>query len=395
MGINIHDPLVQIKVTESVCGFVAICMTLARLRLRWSRYWWDDAWAFFSLLCLLVQIAGVFMHVDKPSELSRLNRIAAYYLIATTFYAVIWSARLSILFSIIRIDPDPVIRRRLGWLAGAFIAAIALFFTQLFWVCETMHNGWKNKVSPQCPLPKQVAICQLVSDVLADLALILLPLRLIRGIKEKRLRWRLIFIFSTAIVTTVVSLVHAAYIITRGGIPVIISALVEDCMSLTVANVPVVVIASIRQFSITAAREPDPDGDGQRWSSWKFRTPTQPASTASMTTQLTTNFRSKGGSAGTRSGRMADNTGTMTTTDTTIDLTKKSAIPALEIGSDEQLFGASNTEKKTEGEKVNDQETAAATAVRREDRSVVRIDVLPYPRDPPSPLPPTRATGEP
>ncbi len=67
MGINIHDPLVQIKgthpihslspsclsplplVTESVCGFVAICMTSFRLWLRWSRYWWDDAWAFFSL----------------------------------------------------------------------------------------------------------------------------------------------------------------------------------------------------------------------------------------------------------------------------------------------------------------------------------------------------------
>jgi hypothetical protein len=67
MGINIHDPLVEIKgtllpssashvltclslVTESVCGFVAICMTLLRLWLRRDRYWWDDAWAFFSLL---------------------------------------------------------------------------------------------------------------------------------------------------------------------------------------------------------------------------------------------------------------------------------------------------------------------------------------------------------
>ena len=102
------------------------------------------------------------MHVDKPSDLSRLNRIAAYYLIATTFYAVIWSARLSILFSIIRIDPDPVMRRRLVWLAGVFIAAIVFFFTQLFWICETIGGGWKNKPSPQCPLPKQVAICQLV-----------------------------------------------------------------------------------------------------------------------------------------------------------------------------------------------------------------------------------------
>lgn len=199
--------------------------------------------------------------------------------------------------------------------------------------------------------------------------------------------------------TTVVSLVHAAYIITRGGIPVIISALVEDCMSLTVANLPVVATASIRHFSIAAAREPDPDGDGQRWSSWKFRSPTQPAGTTiTITTQLSTNYRSKGGGAGAGGGGIAANMGTTTTTDTTIDLTKKSAIPALEIGSDEQLFGASGAEKKTEGEKVNDQGTtiAAPTAVLHEDRSVVRIiDYLPYPREPPSPLPPTPATGEP
>ena len=191
--------------------------------------------------------------------------------------------------------------------------------------------------------------------------------------------------------TTIVSLVHAAYIITRGGIPVIISALVEDCMSLTVANLPVVATASIRHLSITASREPDPDGDGQRWSSWKFRSPSQPAGSVSISAQLSTNFRSKGGNAGAGGRHVATNTGTMMTTDTTIDLTKKSAIP---IGSDEQLFGASGAEK-TEGEKVNDQETAAATAVRREDRSVVRIGALPYTREPPSPLPPTPATGEP
>jgi hypothetical protein len=110
-----------------------------------------------------VQFAAVFMHVDNPLDLSRLNRIAAYYLMATTFYAVIWTARLSILFSIIRIDPDPVTRRRLRWLACAFIAAFLFLIAQLFWTCEHLHDGWKNKPSPQCHLPKAVAICQLVS----------------------------------------------------------------------------------------------------------------------------------------------------------------------------------------------------------------------------------------
>jgi hypothetical protein len=154
-------------------------MTLLRLWLRRDRYWWDDAWAFFSFLwydphslpisrfqplfsSLIAQFGGVFMHVEHPSDLSKLNRIAAYYLMAVTFYCVIWSARISILFSIIRIDPDPVKRRRSMWLAALFVGAIGFFLAQLFWTCETIHNGWKNKPSPQCPLPKQVAICQLV-----------------------------------------------------------------------------------------------------------------------------------------------------------------------------------------------------------------------------------------
>jgi hypothetical protein len=248
------------------------------------------------------------------------------------------------------------------------------------------------------------------ADVLADLALILLPLRLIRGIKEKRLRRRLIFIFSTSssslfsppynrahsfvlpVVTTIVSLVHASYIITRGGIPVIISALVEDCMSLTVANLPVVVTAGIIHFSGASSRDNDPDGDGQRWSSWKFHTRTQHLSTATNTTQLTSNFRPRGGGGGRA---VAVNTTATTNsdgTDTTIDVMKKGAIPAYEVGSEEQLFGAPGAEK-TEGEVAmagNDQATTVATAVRREDRGVVRIDALPYRLEPPSP-----ATGEP
>ncbi|TFY77613.1 hypothetical protein EWM64_g6399 [Hericium alpestre] len=274
MGINLDDPLVQIKVTQSVCGFIAACMTVWRLYLRRSRYWWDDAWAFFSLLTLLIQFASVFMHVENPAELSKTHRVAAYYLMACTFYTVIWSARLSILFSIIRIDPDPVWRKRLQWVAGAFVGAIFFFFAQLMWVCEP-EPSWKDHPSPQCELNKQVAICQLISDVLADLLLILLPLRLIHGIKDRALRRRLMVIFSTSIVTTIVSLVHASYIIVGGGIKVVISALVEDCMSLTVANIPVTVTAVMRAMRLGSlggdSDTMDDSADGPRFSSFRFK----------------------------------------------------------------------------------------------------------------------------
>jgi hypothetical protein len=53
------------------------------------------------------------------------------------------------------------------------------------------------------------------------------PLKLLSNLDDKGLQRRLMVIFSTCIVTTIVSLVHAAYIIMDGGTKVVIAALVE------------------------------------------------------------------------------------------------------------------------------------------------------------------------
>ncbi|KAF7342290.1 hypothetical protein MVEN_01817200 [Mycena venus] len=62
---------------------------------------------------------------------------------------------------------------------------------------------------------------------------------------DKGMRRKLTIIFSTCVVTTIVSLVHAAYIVRNGHEKVIISAVVEDCISLIVANIPVVVTSMV------------------------------------------------------------------------------------------------------------------------------------------------------
>ncbi|VDB92045.1 unnamed protein product [Peniophora sp. CBMAI 1063] len=277
--VSIHEANIDIRVTESVCAFVAICMTIVRLYIRRTRLWWDDAWTIFSFVFVLLQIAAAFLHVDNYSDLPKSGHVAAYYLLATTFYCIIWSARLSILFSIIRIDPDPRWQYRLKWVAAIFIAALLFFLAQLFWVCEPKGHEWKNLPSPQCHLGLQVVICQVVSDVIADLLLITLPIRLIYGMTDRALRRRLMFIFSTAIVTTFVSLVHAAYIIKDGTTSVLISAVVEDCMSLTVANLPVVATAVLRKIPFGTPRtsagnttEGDESAnDGRHWKSTGMR----------------------------------------------------------------------------------------------------------------------------
>ncbi|KIP09640.1 hypothetical protein PHLGIDRAFT_34292, partial [Phlebiopsis gigantea 11061_1 CR5-6] len=219
--------LVQLKITSAVCSFFAIALTCLRLYLRRDRYWWDDACAFLSTVFLLLQVAAVFMHLQDPRVLTHLDNIAAYYIMAASFYAIIWTARLAILYSVIRIDPNPKTRLILHRVGVVFIVVLGVMIAQLFWVCEPLPN-WKNAVSPQCPLDKQVAICQLVTDILADLLLIAAPLRLIWGMSaEDGTRKRLMVIFSTSLVTTIVSLVHAALILSDAGAKVVIAALVE------------------------------------------------------------------------------------------------------------------------------------------------------------------------
>jgi hypothetical protein len=71
------------------------------------------------------------------------------------------SARLSILFSIIRIDPSGNRHKRA--VAVLFVVLWFVLTAQIFWVCEPEPH-WKDTRSPQCVLDKQVAICQLVCE---------------------------------------------------------------------------------------------------------------------------------------------------------------------------------------------------------------------------------------
>jgi hypothetical protein len=66
--------------------------------LRRRKIWADDIFAFFALIAVVIQIVATFLHcVPLPNNLSHVTRVAAYYLMAHTFYLVIWLALLCIL----------------------------------------------------------------------------------------------------------------------------------------------------------------------------------------------------------------------------------------------------------------------------------------------------------
>jgi len=234
----------QLQVSAVTEGIIALATTVLRLFFRRHRFWWDDACALISLLSFVLHITGLFIDTNKV-KVPNSVKIASFYLAASMFYGVVWFARLSMLFSIIRIDPDPRQRKRLLFVAAIFALTVVLLVGQVFWVCES-NAAWKRLSIPQCPLDTQVAVCQLVADVVSDIVLMVAPLKLFRDILNKGLRRRLILIFSASIVITVVSSVHVFYILTGQKINNLIAANVEACISLVVCNLPVFAVATIR-----------------------------------------------------------------------------------------------------------------------------------------------------
>ncbi|KAJ7676862.1 hypothetical protein DFH06DRAFT_1034242 [Mycena polygramma] len=244
MDIAVNDPLLPVKVTSATCSFFALGATIYRLYQRRGRYWVDDFWVMFAFGALIIQVVAVFLHVPLPNNLSITTRIVAYYLTGTTFYAIIWASRLSILFSVIRIDPSAERRKRLSWVAVAFVVTALFLLAQLLWACEPNHS-WIHSAHPQCELPLQVAVAQLVADLISDSILLFAPWPLFRSLGSKSLRRKLTLIFSTCVGTTILSFVHAVFILRDNDAMISISGLVEDCISLTIANIPVIITTTI------------------------------------------------------------------------------------------------------------------------------------------------------
>jgi hypothetical protein len=148
--------------------------------------WIDDAWALLSLLSQLALIIGLWVRTDAPGEPSRvpfvhavlnfrmqgvgpLNepreaRVIAYWICALSFTFTLWAARMSMLYSIIRITPSLFkVSRYTNWLILFFLATWTALVLQKTIICA--HDAeWVKLAKPQCPLGQRVAILELCSE---------------------------------------------------------------------------------------------------------------------------------------------------------------------------------------------------------------------------------------
>ncbi|KXN88004.1 hypothetical protein AN958_07816 [Leucoagaricus sp. SymC.cos] len=175
------------------------------------------------------------------------------------FYAIIWTSRLSLLVSLIRIARGslrPV--RGLVLTASMFLLAWAVLSFQVLWECET-KEAWKLEAIPRCNISAAVPICQVLTDLGSDATLMIVPFRLFMVIREKRLRYRLVTIFGTSIITTIASIPHTIWAFQLKNIPDLIAAIVEYSVSLMVCNLPVLVSYMINHFQKQEQPPSSPD----------------------------------------------------------------------------------------------------------------------------------------
>jgi len=75
----------------------------------------------------------------------------------------VWAARLSIIFTVVRIAPWASQKRVMLVVAILMFLQWILLVVQMFWVCERGDTAWKEAPFALCPLGLHVAITQAVS----------------------------------------------------------------------------------------------------------------------------------------------------------------------------------------------------------------------------------------
>ncbi|KZT70455.1 hypothetical protein DAEQUDRAFT_737396 [Daedalea quercina L-15889] len=237
----------NIRIVATVCECAAIVTTTLRLYYRGSRghVGLDDAWAAFSLLAAFFLLAGAWIRSDTSLPLDK--RVMGYFMLNSCFTCVLWSARMSILFSIMRIIPRLMnLRRHSYFCAALFLAMWIAVLAQKLYIC-THHTAWQAQKNVQCVLGEAVGAVELATDIVADAILVALPVRLLWDIGiSPPTRKLLMAIFSASMITTVVSIVHTAFELGPDRDAEAIAAHVEAAVSLIICNLAVLVTWLVR-----------------------------------------------------------------------------------------------------------------------------------------------------
>jgi len=255
----------QITLTawRGVCAtfhLIAISATIFRLvhRHRLRRLWWDDYWAGIALVFSLGYFGSMWLRREPlDKSLSKNTMIVTFWLTTLTFPCEVWSARLSIAFSIVRLVPERTTYRR--WLYGLTVLFGMMWLgllLQKMYSCAG-NSRWHNNVQVQCFLGDPVGIVTLTTDIISDTCLILIPLHLLRPVRLLPAQRRLFLaIFCSSLFSSIFGVLYAIFVFMgddtafekKRGLLISLTANMKAAVTLLVSNLLVIVTYFYRTF---------------------------------------------------------------------------------------------------------------------------------------------------
>ncbi|KAF8625519.1 hypothetical protein AX17_006831 [Amanita inopinata Kibby_2008] len=198
---------------------LAISTTTFRLvhRCRKNQYCWDDLWAAFALILDLGFFSAVWIRSSNgvPAIFASPKvRIARYWISALFLPCVVWTSRISIGLSVLRIVQISKARKR--------ILTIAIFSFSLMWLAIVLHkivvcatdSSWHMNKSVQCHTGEVMGIFTLCANLCADACLVIVPLQMFtvtRPTTQLSDRRMVQTVFSLSAVSSAVSIIYALF----------------------------------------------------------------------------------------------------------------------------------------------------------------------------------------
>ncbi|KAF8556094.1 hypothetical protein OG21DRAFT_1437615 [Imleria badia] len=263
-----------ISIAFIVVQCLAVILTFFRLGFRFKirRFWWEDVWAMVALVCTVVSIIDSVLAVSGTNDEERIltaGRINVYI-----FLSVVWSVRLSLIFSIIRITHATLQRR------SALVVAACYF---LFWITALGFQAWySTRISPRklgtppdCVLPRFIIIIELTMNCLSDMMNVVFPFKLLWRVKLPRRQRRMVLsLFFTSRFLCIFSLAHAIAQLVGSLTIQSIFANVQMSAFLIVCNLLVVVTYVYRAFLTSSESDQEPSSSSDDpWDDDDFTTP--------------------------------------------------------------------------------------------------------------------------
>ncbi|PPR04819.1 hypothetical protein CVT24_007079 [Panaeolus cyanescens] len=248
---------------------LALLTTLLRLihRFRRKRLGWDDLWAgvanvFAIIIFVLFLLSEVIF--GKPPFLSTPIPLRTFGIVGTLVFYMTGCSKISIAVTIIRLVGEGTFRRIAKAVILAFgVVGISLSLGRVF------RCGTDFSKAPICPTPRYAGYLELVFDLLGDTWLIGAPLYMLRKLKLPRQHQRLIGgVFLCGLFTTIASVVHNSFILSRQLLVAGISAHIQLGVSIIMCNLLVLVpyiYRRVRESSDGTTERtatPDPDSNG-------------------------------------------------------------------------------------------------------------------------------------